>query len=398
MKRVAIIESIKGIGGAEINLLRLAKPFQAHGWEPVFLVPGEGTLTRELEQRGIAWRMYSDLSFKSTSRYWGKLRLADPSAILYDLIVVFQYARSIQRVLNQEHIDLVHTNAIPSHLSGGLAARWSNLPCVWHMQDIVNPKSGFRLFNRVLNFAANILADRIICISKAVAQQFGTHAQRKVHVIYNGVDTQSFKPSGTQPFREQWLGDGYKYLVGQVSRITPWKGQEMLLRVARHAKDENLPVRFIFVGDDSEGHQGYRQELITRVRELVLEDRVIFAGWLSDMPGVMRSLDMVIHPTLEPEPFGLVVAEAMACAKPVIVSNHGGAAEVVGSSGAGIRVAPRDAAAFFDALKFVLNNPDKSAQMGAYARERIEANFSFSQFTSKMVALFDSVLAGERVN
>ncbi len=387
MKRVAILESAAGLGGAEMNVLHLAQPLRQRGWESVVLTPGQGNLTRALDAQGIRWREFITPPFKSTSRYIKHHKVMDPLATGYDCWLVLQRALGIARLIRSEKIDVLQTNSMLSHLAGGLAARWAGVPCVWHLQDIVEPRAGLGLFKHVLERGAQTLANLVICISQSVARQFSSVKQ--VKVIYNGIDTELFTPNGAKPFREQWLGTDYQYVVGQVGRLTPWKGQTMLLAAAERARVEQLPIRFVLIGDDSFGEPGYKQQLMNRAAGL--GDRVLFTGWLDDVPGAIRSLDLVVHSTLEPEPFGLVVAEAMACGKPVIVANHGGAREVVGADQNGTLIPPGDVPALYGAIKAHWENREHAAELGARARARVVQNFTLARFADEMACAYASV-------
>jgi glycosyltransferase involved in cell wall biosynthesis len=395
MPRVAILASDTGLGGAEISLARLAPFLRAGNWEPVYWVPGEGALTEELSRRGLAWRLTRQALFRSTSRYLGRAKIPDPAALLYDLQLLPRAAEALAHALRAEAVDLLHTNSIFSHLVGGLAARRLRLPCVWHVQDIVGPWSGAGLFRPVLRMGATALARRVICISQAVAAQFaGGPAARRVRVIYHGIDPDEFSPAGPRPFHAAWSADG-RTVVGQVARLTPWKGQELLLTVAARARAAGLPLRFVFVGDDDLGLHGYGARLRARAAELNLDGMVTWAGWLRDIPGVMRSLDVLVHPAMAPEPFGLVVAEAMAAARPVVVANHGGAAEVAGPAGTARLFPPGDADACFEALRWVVDHPAEARAMGARARQRIESDFSLASFARQVLGVYAEAMKGE---
>lgn len=358
----------------------------------VVFVPSEGPLTVELDRRGIKWHTLPTGAFRSTSRYWHCFRLPDPLAILYDIFIICRTGQLLVRKLYTEKIDLIHTNSILSHLTGGIASRRARIPCVWHMQDIIAPSAGLRLFHPFIRQCAETLVDRIVCISHAVAQQFASiKTPEKIKVIYNAIETELFTPWGSQPYRDRWLSGKDHFIVGQVGRLTPWKGQELLLSVARYAQHEHLPLKFVVIGDDSFGLPGYSHKLQAMARQFEVEDKIIFTGWLEDMPGVMRSLDALVHPSLSPEPFGLVIAEAMACARPVVVANHGGAREVVGSCDYGILFPPGDASACLSAIRQLFINPCEAQRMGLRARKRIESNFSFSRFVEEFAALYSSL-------
>jgi glycosyltransferase involved in cell wall biosynthesis len=100
----------------------------------------------------------------------------------------------------------------------------------------------------------------------------------------------------------------------------------------------------------------------------------------------------LVHPSLSPEPFGLAVAEAMACGKPVIVANHGGAREVVGSNQSGILFPPGNVDACFEAIRCILRDPVEAQRMGERGRARVEANFSLARFADQMAGIYDSLV------
>lgn len=392
MKRLGVLESGTGIGGAEINLVRLAPMLRAAGWELVVLVPGEGRLTAELLRRNICWFVVQVGAFKSTSRYLGKWKIPDPFAILYDLVVIFRYAVQVAQFVEKEQIAVLHTNSMLSHLVGGLAAVRSGCPCVWHMQDIVNARSGLFLFRPFLNVTAWFLPTTIVCISRAVACQFWAGLQKKIHIIYNGVDTDAFTPDGTASFRTEWLGERFTMVIGQVGRLTPWKGQDIFLGLAERARLEHLPMRFVLVGDDGYGLPGYRTELANMAEQMQLQDQILFLNWCDNMPEVFRSLDVLVHPSREPEPFGLVLAEAMACGRPVLIFDRGGASEVVAAPDCGLAVPPADSEALWQAVKWVYAHQTEAAAMGSRARSRVVSQFSFQNFANQMLELYDTMV------
>ncbi len=392
MKRLAVIETGADIGGAEINVLRLIPALRAKGWEPLFFLPADGEFARAVERQGARWVRFRSHAFQSTSRYIGRYKVIDPVAVTYDALVVRQAAGHIARLVQREQVDLVYTNAILGHIAGGLAARQAGRPCVWHLQEIVDPRAGAHLFLPCLNLFARSLPTRTICISRSVADQLrGSAVRAKVQVIANGVDTNTFYPHVfVAPTKRK--SDSFQMVVGQVARLTPWKGQEVVLELAARAASANLPIRFVMVGQESFGLPGYRAWLEEQIRARGVEGRVCLYGWVDNMAELYNGLDMLIHPVLEPEPFGLVLAEAMACAKPVAVFAHGGAAEIVNSPEVGFPVKPGDVAGMWQAILQVYRDPARAALIAKRARQRIQSEFTFERFAARVIELFDSTI------
>jgi glycosyltransferase involved in cell wall biosynthesis len=120
--------------------------------------------------------------------------------------------------------------------------------------------------------------------------------------------------------------------------------------------------------------------------ELGIGDRVVFTGHLDDVRPALSSLDVFVHAG-DPEPFGLVVLEAMAMTRPVVAFGHGALPEIVVDGKTGVLVRPTDEQALSDAILQLLRDPDMRTRVGAAARTRVERQFT----AERMVAAVSSV-------
>ena len=128
-----------------------------------------------------------------------------------------------------------------------------------------------------------------------------------------------------------------KFVVGHFSRLSPWKGQHILIEALGQCPQD---VVVILVGDALFGEQEYVQDLHEKVIALGLENRVKFLGFRADIPQLMAVCDLVAHTSTAPEPFGRVIIEAMLCGKPVVAAQAGGAIELVQDGINGFLVTP----------------------------------------------------------
>ena len=129
-------------------------------------------------------------------------------------------------------------------------------------------------------------------------------------------------------------------LIGVFSRLAPWKGQHIVLQALA-----GLPgVHGIFAGSALFGEDAYAASLRVLASELGIADRVVFLGQRGDVPALMRAVDIVVHPSVDPEPFGRTLVEAMLARTPVIATDAGAASEILGGGEAGMLVPPGDAA------------------------------------------------------
>ena len=177
---------------------------------------------------------------------------------------------------------------------------------------------------------------RAIAISEAVARDAGAILKGvPVTVVYNAVDTAQFVPG---PGDGAWLdrlaglpaaGDG-TIRVGLVATYARWKGQDLFLRAIGHMQSVR-PARFYIVGGPiykTKGSQFSHSELRDLACELGVADRLGFVPFQADTADAYRALDVVVHASTHPEPFGRTIVEAMACSRPTVVSRAGGAAEL----------------------------------------------------------------------
>ncbi|HMF82362.1 MAG TPA: glycosyltransferase [Acidimicrobiia bacterium] len=239
-------------------------------------------------------------------------------------------------------IDVVHTNSLHS-LYGWAAAAITRRPHVWHAREIV-VQSGAAL--RLERFLAGRFAVRVVAMSQAIADQLDP---KNVVVVYDSVDPHEFRPRLAGRFRARVGIPDDAPLVGAVGRLDTWKGFEVLLDAFELAKTRRPEVHLVVAGGPVTGKEQLATDLATRAAHL---PDVHWLGPRTDTPELFADLDLFVLPSTEPEPFGIVVVEALASGAPVVVTGAGGAPEIVARAqpGSGSTVPPADAAALADAI------------------------------------------------
>jgi glycosyltransferase involved in cell wall biosynthesis len=300
------------------------------------------------------------------------------STALYPL----QLARavtSVARIARRVGAQLVHTN-MEVLLEGGLAARALGIPHVLHYRG--NTLDRPRWVFDALTAAWTATSSHIFCISRATAAVFERRGRgAKVEVLYNPIDLRAFATAKRSEAVRAALGcRGGQILVGTVGRIHPRKDLETFLRAAAMATAHGDPLHFAVVGTaEAPVEQAYQRRLQTLVRDLNLESRVTFAGARRDIPAVMAALDLFVL-TSRHEGFGRVVAEAMAAARPVVVSNEGAPPELVEGGRYGLCARPGDPGDFVRQIRHLLSHPAEAAALGTRARARA------SSFDAQVIA------------
>ncbi|MEA2185578.1 MAG: hypothetical protein QOK16_589 [Solirubrobacteraceae bacterium] len=314
--RILAVCAVAHPGGAEIGLLRLAKRLLARGHELTLATPGPGPM----DEQGLP---VVRLALGGLER--GAGARAVPS---------FPRARRLAR-----DVDLVYLNGtVSARLLPALAGRRS----VLHVHDIVE---------RVPRHWS--LANAVMADSAAVAERLtGLEAQ----VVYCPVELDV--PEVPAPWPADSATNGP--VIGFVGRLEPRKGPLDLIQAAPQIRAGAPGARIVVIGGDPyDSDPAYAEQ----VRNA---EGIEHVPWVADGAAVMRHLDVLVAPSRQ-EPFGTVLAEAMAAGTPVVSTSVGGIAEVVADGETGRLVAPGDPEALAAAVLDVLRD---RARMGAAARQR----------------------------
>jgi glycosyltransferase involved in cell wall biosynthesis len=267
-------------------------------------------------------------------------------------------------------------------------------PVLWYVHDFVGTRPvAAALLRRAARRVSLALAN-----SRAVAADLGKALPGvPVEVVYYGIDAERFAPG---PGAGPWLDDlaglpaaaPGTVRVGLVATYARWKGHDVFLRAAGEViREVAAPVRFYVVGGPiyhTAGSQYTRAELADLAAAAGLAGRIGFVPFQKDTPAVYRSLDVVVHASTRPEPFGRTIVEAMACGGAVILARAGGAAEI-GTPGADLLATPPgDVAALTHALAILIRQPELRARLGERGRQTVLARFSRARLGREMRAVY----------
>jgi glycosyltransferase involved in cell wall biosynthesis len=319
-----------------------------------------------------------------------RLRLG--AALLAASAPAVSYARQLQRRLREYNPDIIHSNGLKMHLLGA-RVRPPRAKLVWHLHDYPAAR---RLTARLLAGQAH-RCDAMLANSESVAAEarrtFG--ARVPVHTLYNSVDLERFNPSGARVDLDALaglppLGPG-GIRVGLVATFARWKGHTVFLEALARLRGL-ANVRGYIVGDSiyqTDASQYSRAQLRARATALGLGDAVGFTGKVDDVSGVLRALDIAVHASTEPEPFGLVIAEAMACGRAVIVSRAGGAAEI--AQGGAVFYEPGNSAQLGDCIRELAGDSAQRAALGAEGRAAAVRLFSRDRLRDTLMPVYDGL-------
>lgn len=382
--KVLYVHSSAVLYGSDRALLHLIRFLDRERFQPVVVLPESGPLVPALEVYGVEVHIIplSILHRSLRLRFWmqfvGRL---------------WTSTRAIVRLIRAQGIGLVHTNT--AHVfNGALAARMAGVPHIWHIREM---QLGMSRLGGVLSALICRASVTILVISQAVRDAFRWREAcgAKVHTIYDGVDTERFTlPDDKRTLREAVGLPPDAALVGMVGRIAHWKGQATFLKAAALVHSQQPQAHFVIVGDAVTAHDHQlKQELVQLTQDLGLAEGVTFTGFRGDVPQIMAALDVFVLPSELPEPWGLVVLEAMASGCPVVATKQGGPLESVLDGETGYLVLPAEPEAMAQALLALLQNPQQAKAMGMAGRARCIEHFPLERAARDVMARYTALLS-----
>ena len=301
---------------------------------------------------------------------------------------ILPQARRVARLAKAHQVRLIHCNdAVSISRVGILAARLAGLPCVCFA----------RRFDRLGRFEHWLArsVDYFVFNSGAVQQQFLEQEAQAAgrRVVYNGLDLEDFPLDLDGQAVRQELGlKPDAPVVGIVGRLVAWKGHDLFLRALARVAEGVPEVQGLVVGSAEVNCPHLPQELQRLAVSLGLGEKVRFVGHRQDIAGVLAAMDLLAHTSIAPEPFGRVLIEGMAAAKPVVASAAGGVPEIVCHGETGLLVEPGDVQGFAEAMLSLLRDPARAAALGRAGRQRVEEHFTVERYVRQVQEVYGAVL------
>jgi len=376
-----------GGGGVERSAIDVAEALVLAG-KPAIVASEGGRQVVELERRGAK-------------------HIELPLASKNPLVM----RRNIQRlvdVIEREGIELVHARSRAPAWSARAAARRAGLPFVTTFHGTYNFGTGIlgdlkKRYNAVMIDADAVIANSRF-IADHIAENYGLSGPR-VHVVPRGVDTARFDAEGFNPNRmvetaARWHVPDDSQVVILPGRLTRWKGQllfvEALARLKSRRGPENFNITGLLVGSD-QGREAYRRELEEQIAEKGLSGEVQIVGHCDDMPAAYMLSDVAVSASTDPEAFGRVIAEAQAMGRPVVVADHGGAAEQVIDRVTGWCFEPGNPDAFADALETALSlDPEARAKLAVIAADHARTHYAKTGMCAATLRIYAGVFESHK--
>ena len=347
--RVVYIDHVAQLSGGEIALLRLLPHLD--DVEPHVILAEDGPFADRLVRAGISVEV---IPMHETARGLRKERVTPRTLPIGVAVATVGYILRLTLHLIRLRPDVVHTNSLKSGLYGSIAGRLAGVPVVWHVRDRIATDYLPRPAVRLVRYMTRRLPGVVITNSEATMETLDPHVAPVV--LYSVLPEVVLPPPPRAPREPGEL------VVGMVGRLAPWKGQDLFLRAFAEAFPAD-GARCVLVGAAMFDEKEYAAALEVLVMELGLADRVEFRGFRADVWHELSRVDILVHASLAPEPFGQVILEGMAAGVPLIAADAGGPAEIVDHGVNGLLYPMGDETALAQAMRQLAQHPGLSAKL-----------------------------------
>jgi glycosyltransferase involved in cell wall biosynthesis len=351
--KVVYLDHVARLSGGEIALLRLLPHLDRVN--PHLVLAEDGPLVEQFHLAGISTEV---MPLRGSVRHMRKAavqhRSLTPSVAAATAAYVLRLAARLRRL----GPDLVHTNSLKAGVYGSLAARIAGIPMIWHVRDRIEddylPPEAVQLVRRMSRY----LATAVVANSRSTMETLA--APSKPVVIY------SVLPEVMNVVPDRPRTNGRPLTFGILGRLAPWKGQDLFLRAFARAFPEG-DERAVVVGGALFGEDEFADGLPRLADSLGIAERLELRGHRPDVWDELSRIDVLVHASVTPEPFGQVILEGMAAGVPVIAARAGGPAEILRHDMTGVLYRCADLGGLADAM-LRMRDPALRNRLSAAAR------------------------------
>ena len=360
-------------GGVERGVIEVSKSLVDNNFKSIVISSG-GHMETQLKRTGsIHYTL--DVNSKNPLK-WRKIR------------------KKLKVILEKEKVDLIHFCS--------RAPAWIGFPLgkILDVPVITSVHMRFRKSNYFKKIYNSILTrgDAIIAISNHIEMSIKSifpKVSNKIKLIHRGVDLNLFDANKIKPARiiaqSKLIGikDSIPVIV-MAARPALWKGYLVLFEALSKVKNN---FQCVLIGA-ADGNQKFQQQLINRIIKFNLEGKIKLVKSSRDIQAAMILGDIVVMPSVTPEPFGRIIVEAQALGKIPIAFDHGGASETIIDGKTGFLAEANNASSLAEKISFALSLKDSKRQkMGEYSKKFVSKNFSHDRMCNLTISLYKQCLA-----
>jgi glycosyltransferase involved in cell wall biosynthesis len=375
MKRVALLVHSSQWSGYEQGLYELLIRWNRPP-VPIVYTMEDGILTNKLRERGIVVRIVPWDGYTSNATQQERTSPA--------MRGVLQYARKLSQMFRLDQIECVHanTNTLNTMIYGSVAAKLAHLPLIWYIEKSFIAPNWSKAATKAMRALTRYIPDGIMVSSLATLSslKLPLKLMDRVQLVYPAYSGLYGRAAGLSP------EPGYITIL-LVGRLAEWKGQLLLLAVARVFLTDHK-VRFWLTGLEQHDERVFREILEHQIRSYGLTN-ITMLGEVDHLQSIIHQADILLCTNVGPEPINQVLLQAMAAGIPIIASNIGGQSEVIRDGESGILFTPGDIGALRRSIRWMVNHPEEREEMGLKGQQRIRNHFAIEGSLQRIMDFYE---------
>ncbi len=322
--KITFIEESSNIGGVQSSTIGLAKWLvKKKDIDVEILLPSEGLLMEKCLHFNLKFKNYKAVFPLSSSKSFlnDKYRIPNIFSWIFNISVILLNLIKVKNLLAETRPDIVITKGLYSHIYSGFASQILGIKCICHLQDLITSRYNrilVSLFNKILNKNSNF----IICDGKTIFDNLTKSLKLRSCIILNGINFYDHRRSDNLglKYREKLKIPLDAYVIGNLSRITPWKGQlEVLLPFIQYSK-QNPNAYLLLAGSPLFDRSDYLTSIKKTVVKNNLSRKVIMPGFEDDIKSFFSCIDVYIQPSISKDTSPISLIHSFAAGIPAIIS------------------------------------------------------------------------------
>lgn len=370
MKNILFLHSSSELYGSDWSLFNIVGGIDKSNYNVHVILPCDGPLVKIMNSlESVQVHIYEVAVLRRKN-----LSLLGGISYLKEFFASIAY---LQKFVKKHEIDLIDTNTSVV-FPGAVLAKIKRIPSIWHIREII--KSNVE--NKFISFMMHHFSDLIIANSNSTGSALEV-SQEQIRVVYNGT---SSKQKGQFHTKEKET-----LVIGMAGRINRWKGQKLFVDMAESVHQKYPNVEFLIAGEAYAGEEMLREELKTYITDKGLSNSITLLGQVDDMNSFYSQIDIFVLPSIQPEPFGLVILEAMEYSIPVVATNHGGPVEIINNGIDGYLVNYESCEQMANIIEKLVEDRELRLEIGINGKER-RNYFSVDAMVKGVTSVFEELL------
>jgi glycosyltransferase involved in cell wall biosynthesis len=384
---ILFLHSSSDYYGASKVLFQTIKACKSNGYKCIVVLSEPGIFSEKLIENGVEVHFFKLAIIRR--KYFNLLGILNRTYYLIKAI------GKLQSLIKSYKIDIVYSNTT-AVLVGALASKICKVKHVWHIHEII---AGPRILLWVQSWLMEFASNKNITVSSATFHHWNSinpslTKKHKLICIFNGIDSLPYQ------FIQEKNNSFNKFTIGMIGRVHFWKGQTYFIEIVselekllQKEKNNQIKINYLMAGDPFPGYEYLLTEIDNKKKFLGVENKIKDLGYIKNNVQFFEQINLLLVPSILPDPLPTVVLEAMASGLPVAGTKLGGMLDMVVPNETGILIPWDDAHKAATQIWNLCQQKENLQLMSKQGRKRVQSLFSIERFEYEILQSLENINA-----